>query len=671
MTSVLDTGLLQTSIGEAALRAVILAVVVGLGLALLRVRDAHTRLAVWRAVLVGALAMPLLMSWMVVTVSSPVHLPLVAATAMDTAANTALNTPHDAIPDGAFYPRAANAPAAFDWHTLILPVYAGVAGLMVLRLIVGLVLTLRLRRAAAPLRAEWTAGEDVRVSCALYAPVTVGTTILIPADHASWSDETRRAVLLHERAHAGRGDFYVQLLAGLHRALFWFSPLAWWLNDKLAELAELASDAEAAGDMPQRASYAEVLLNFAAKPRAAIGLVAVGMARPATVRRRIDYILANGVLSARLKRGAQAMIAIMLLPFVLAAATSFAQGPITKAPIVQTPLAPPTPLVPQQTPASIDTPAVQPAPAGPEPVVRKTELRERLDNEIQQRIERDAAREQERAERRADRAKALAETQARRDSDRLQRMADLGVDPDTIRAQVDEVTRNLPQINAQAAAAVKEALKWSGASSDTESIAAALRQSGAMVKEQRNVTDFNSVSLATGFGSVIVTAGAGPSLVLEGDAETLRDIKSEVRHGTLVIELSDAARDRGRGSRRPISAYVTVPALHAVSLSGSGRVQLAGLNGGETAIKLSGSGVIEATGRLDKLSLKISGSGRADLPSLEVGDANIDISGSGDAIVRPTGNLMVDISGSARVHYVGSPARISTSISGRGTVHPL
>ena len=326
MTSVLDGGLLQSSIVEAALRALLLAGVAGIGLAALRVRNAHVQLAVWRAVLVGALAMPPLMSWMVVTVPAPLRTSEVLPTtmAMDAPATTF------AVDDAAQMP--ALEKNSVDWRGFILPVYAVVAVLMLLRLIVGLVLTLRLRREALPLKAAWGAGHDVRVSRALHAPVTVGATILIPADHDTWSGETRHAVLLHESAHAARGDFYVQLLAAAHRALFWFSPMAWWLNDKLAELAELASDAEAAGDMPQRASYAEVLLAFAAKPRAARGLLTVGMARPATVRRRIDHILAGGALPARLKRGASVMIALALVPFMLAAATSFAQAPVIQPP---------------------------------------------------------------------------------------------------------------------------------------------------------------------------------------------------------------------------------------------------------------------------------------------------------------------------------------------------
>ena len=38
----------------------------------------------------------------------------------------------------------------------------------------------------------------------------------------------RRAVLAHEGAHVANRDFYVLLLASLNRAVFWFSPFAWW-----------------------------------------------------------------------------------------------------------------------------------------------------------------------------------------------------------------------------------------------------------------------------------------------------------------------------------------------------------------------------------------------------------------------------------------------------------
>ena len=133
------------------------------------------------------------------------------------------------------------------------------------------------------------------------------------------------------------------------------------------------------------------------------------------------------------------------------------------------------------------------------------------------------------------------------------------------------------------------------------------------VKESRNVGDFKAIALAVGFGDLMVDVGPVPSLVLEGDEETLRLVRADVHHGTLVID-----RDRTQPGTEPnigrITARITLPNLKAVSLSGVGRIQLAGLNGGDTAIKVSGSGVVEARGRLDKLTLNISGAGKADMP---------------------------------------------------------
>ena len=56
-----------------------------------------------------------------------------------------------------------------------------------------------------------------------------------------------------KRSHVRQRDFYLQLLAGLYAALFWFSPLGWWLKRKLSDLGEAISDRaglEAGGQPP-------------------------------------------------------------------------------------------------------------------------------------------------------------------------------------------------------------------------------------------------------------------------------------------------------------------------------------------------------------------------------------------------------------------------------------
>ncbi|MCJ9733770.1 hypothetical protein, partial [Bradyrhizobium sp. PRIMUS42] len=63
--------------------------------------------------------------------------------------------------------------------------------------------------------------------------------------------------------------------------MFWFSPFSWWQLARLAELAEIISDAEAIEIIDDRLSYAEILLDFAStvKPRPA----ELAMARASTV----------------------------------------------------------------------------------------------------------------------------------------------------------------------------------------------------------------------------------------------------------------------------------------------------------------------------------------------------------------------------------------------------
>ena len=128
-----------------------------------------------------------------------------------------------------------------------------------------------------------------------------------------------------ESSHVGQGDFYVLLLASINRAVFWFSPLAWWLHGRIAYLAEVRSDAAALQDIDDRARYAEILLDFGAAGGPAVASLA--MARPSTVRQRIERILAETGLPRRMDwRGWSVVVSSVLL---LAAVTA---GAIAQAP---------------------------------------------------------------------------------------------------------------------------------------------------------------------------------------------------------------------------------------------------------------------------------------------------------------------------------------------------
>ena len=323
---------------EAALRSLLLGAIVWFGLKLLRIRDPRAHMTAWIVVLFASLTMPVLMRAMVVTVptaapplrivqmieQAPVALlPLPEAPAAAVEAAPAPPVGLEADVDAASPIAIAQA---IDWLAVATGIYLAVAGVLLLRLLVGIILTWRLARAARPIDEGWA--PNVRVSDVVGVPVTFGTTILLPPDCAQWTAAKRRAVLSHEGAHVVHGDFYVLLLAALNRALFWFSPFAWWQLTRLAELAEMISDDAAIKVLADRPSYADILLDLAGDVRRAPAGLA--MARAATVCQRVERILTARGLPEPTSWRKQAVVAAALVPLVAISAMTIAKSTIAQ-----------------------------------------------------------------------------------------------------------------------------------------------------------------------------------------------------------------------------------------------------------------------------------------------------------------------------------------------------
>jgi hypothetical protein len=309
-------------LAEAALRSFMLGGGVWLGLKLLRVRNPHVHMTSWVVVLAASLAMPFLMRWTHVTITvasppAPVHEMLSAESAL----GDLLRGP---LPSELVIRDAADHASrhAVDWWTVAAAIYGCVAGLLLARLALGCLLTWRLVRAATPIRAGWANGSDVRESRDIGGPVTFGSIILLPPQHADWDLAKRQAVLAHERAHIASRDFYLLLLATLNRAMFWFSPFAWWQLRRLAELAEIIADARAIEVLEDRTSYAELLLELVQNVRTRpLGLE---MARACTVPERVDRILAAVRLPAEVGWRKRLKIAAALVPIVIVSSGTIA-----------------------------------------------------------------------------------------------------------------------------------------------------------------------------------------------------------------------------------------------------------------------------------------------------------------------------------------------------------
>ena len=306
-------------LAEPAVRSLLLAGLVWVGLRLLRTRDTSVRLAAWRSVLCCALAMPPL-TWLLPAV--PLPIPEVFATSPRP---TALPPRNIVARETAPLPPASTRPAETDsakgvaprenrvtpWSVFAVGFYVLVAGCFLVRFCLGWVLSGRLRRNSRPIsdavvqailhRQAEVAGlrriPQLAESAAVAVPVTLGIRqpmILVPSTWPQWEERKSRAVLAHEISHVVRHDALTQALARFHRCVFWFSPLSGWMEHHLAELAEQASDDAALRAVSDRTYYAELLLGFLAALQGARGRIhwqGVSMAKSANVHRRVDHVL--------------------------------------------------------------------------------------------------------------------------------------------------------------------------------------------------------------------------------------------------------------------------------------------------------------------------------------------------------------------------------------------
>jgi len=401
---------------ESALRGLLFAAVVGAGLSLLRVRHVPVRKAAWSLVLVASVAMPLLMRWPLLAGLRgrlgwvvPVRMnaavapagaaePAAPITGAATAPLLSAATPTGAdrtepaeadvsspivngpIVNGAIAGPEDGSPVAarrFAWPPLarmMVRLYLAIAGVLLLRLLFGLAAALRLWITAAPVSPLVAPDGNVRASSRIASPVTVGSGIVLPAEFPRWERRRLRMVLAHERSHVRQLDFWLQLLAGVYTAAFWFSPLGWWLRRELAQLGEAMSDCAGMDAAESGSEYAQVVLEFAAMPRRRVPGVA--MASAGNLTHRIDGLLNERRFRRAFAEGRRrALASLLLIPAALFAATALIRVPAAAAQAVPpNPATAPVqagsaqgPAVPAQAPAATAAPRTGQAFAGQGP----------------------------------------------------------------------------------------------------------------------------------------------------------------------------------------------------------------------------------------------------------------------------------------------------------------
>lgn len=323
-------------VADSAVRAIALAGAMGVGIVWLRGKGAAARLSAWTVVLYAAMLLPalsmLVPGWQW---SLPSILILTDWTQTITSSSTSAGVPSAAT--GGAATQIASVESArplITYAVIVAAIYVAGVTMLLLHAALGWLTSRRLRVSAQPVtdagvlarldRHAAAAGLQQRPQLVeserLLVPLTMSVRhplVALPADWREWPADRLDAVLVHEVAHVARRDALTQRVSLFYRAVFWFSPLSWWLHRHLSDLAEQASDEAALHAGINPASYAETLLEFFVRlqgtPRRADWHVAMARRADAGAARRVERILAwEGSSMVMLKRSKVLVLGLAL-----------------------------------------------------------------------------------------------------------------------------------------------------------------------------------------------------------------------------------------------------------------------------------------------------------------------------------------------------------------------
>ncbi|RLD28644.1 MAG: DUF2807 domain-containing protein [Bacteroidetes bacterium] len=213
-----------------------------------------------------------------------------------------------------------------------------------------------------------------------------------------------------------------------------------------------------------------------------------------------------------------------------------------------------------------------------------------------------------------------------------------------------------------------------------------VKGNGNMTTETRTTGDYDGIKCA-GSMDYILVAGAEGKIKIEGEANLLKHIITEVKNGNLIVKVEKGINLRPSFNK---TIKITIPFkdINKVSLAGSGDlwnedkitatdldVSLAGsgdivLNIETTSVEgsIAGSGDLTLKGSTNSLEAKVAGSGDFHGFGLQANNTVVSVAGSGDAQVVSNKSLTARVAGSGDIEYRGKPDKEDTKVSGSGTI---
>ena len=213
-----------------------------------------------------------------------------------------------------------------------------------------------------------------------------------------------------------------------------------------------------------------------------------------------------------------------------------------------------------------------------------------------------------------------------------------------------------------------------------------VRGSGNIIKDTRQLTEFNSMSVS-GSIKVEVRTGAVASLIVEADDNIMPSVITKVTDRNLSIKLKGINNLRNATVR----IYLVVPTLNKISTSASAEVRSdeAITNSGKISFTASSGSLINVhvdapsvsaggssgadiilTGRTKNLSAESSSGCSVNLFDLKAENATASASSGADIEIFASVGLNASASSGANVNYKGGATSVVKNVSSGGSVNP-
>lgn len=209
-----------------------------------------------------------------------------------------------------------------------------------------------------------------------------------------------------------------------------------------------------------------------------------------------------------------------------------------------------------------------------------------------------------------------------------------------------------------------------------------IKGSGNLITSTRTLKAFSKIECSLD-ATISLAQNESSELKLEAEDNIAPIIKTEVVGDKLTI-----TADQSYSSQKPIKLYIPVKELKVIVMKGSGTLTNEGMlqsenlslellgsgnvnlnvTGKKLQTLLAGSGNIKISGIMEQHNTRVAGSGDVQAFDLKTQQTVAYMAGSGNCNISASVDLKASVAGSGDIIYKTAPLKISTSVSGSGSI---